>query len=256
MKVLIATAVIIGVVVFARRKPKTRKLRKLPSKFRFLSGIIQANNDYYNSLSQEEQAEFTRRVGEFIEYREWIPRSMKEITMEMKVIIASHAVQITFGYPALVLAHFKRIILYPIEYPSRVTGKKHKGEVNALGVIVLSWNHVMDGVRIPDDGINLVIHEIAHALEIENIVQNGEWAFIPEDEMKAFKKEARKVIPEIDAGTSLLRPYAATNQREFFAVVVENFFERPAQLREVHPTVYDLTAKILRQEEWAAKQEL
>ena len=114
----------------------------------------------------------------------------------------------------------------------------------------------MDGVRIPDDGINLVIHEIAHALEIENIVQNGEWAFIPEDEMKAFKKEARKVIPEIDAGTSLLRPYAATNQREFFAVVVENFFERPAQLREVHPTVYDLTAKILRQEEWAAKQEL
>jgi hypothetical protein len=36
-----------------------------------------------------------------------------------------------------------------------------------------------------------------------------------------------------------LRSYAATNPAEFFAVATETFFERPNQLRETNPELFE-----------------
>ena len=45
---------------------------------------------------------------------------------------------------------------------------------------------------------------------------------------------------------SFFRKYGSVNEHEFFSVVVENFFERPAELYEYNPKLYALTAKIMR----------
>ena len=47
---------------------------------------------------------------------------------------------------------------------------------------------------------------------------------------------------------NLTRPYGATNPAEFFAVVTEEFFERPIALRAAHPALYDELAKFFRQD--------
>jgi len=41
-----------------------------------------------------------------------------------------------------------------------------------------------------------------------------------------------------------INPYGLTNEGEFFAVVSEYFFERPALLKENHPELYALLEKI------------
>ena len=45
-----------------------------------------------------------------------------------------------------------------------------------------------------------------------------------------------------------LRKYALTNKEEFFAVAVENFFERPAAFKTALPELYSILAKLLKQD--------
>jgi Mlc titration factor MtfA (ptsG expression regulator) len=48
--------------------------------------------------------------------------------------------------------------------------------------------------------------------------------------------------------TGLIDPYAATDPAEFFAVVSELFFERPAALATEHPALYAEFARCYRQD--------
>ncbi len=54
----------------------------------------------------------------------------------------------------------------------------------------------------------------------------------------------RQKIKEIQEGGSDINPYGASSESEFFAVVSEYFFERPALLKENHPALYELLVKI------------
>ena len=51
-------------------------------------------------------------------------------------------------------------------------------------------------------------------------------------------------IKEIHDNNSDIDPYGTTNEAEFFAVVSEYFFERPALLKEKHPELYKQLVKI------------
>ncbi|HVN59176.1 MAG TPA: zinc-dependent peptidase [Bacteroidales bacterium] len=222
-------------------------LRNLEKKYRpFLS----RNFPFYNSLDQKEKGKFERRVQKFIDIKQFIPRGgLKEITAEMKAMIAACAVQMTYGYPDVYFRHFWRILIYPDNYYSSITHKYHKGEVNVRGLIVLSWNSFLDGFRYPNDGQNLGYHEMAHALRLINIVENEEYDFWDRGIMKKFEGEAKNETLKIlnsKKGTSFFREYCLTNLDEFFAVAVENFFERPAALKEYNPVIYELLTKILK----------
>ena len=48
--------------------------------------------------------------------------------------------------------------------------------------------------------------------------------------------------------SAVIRPYACRNKHEFFSVAVENFFERPRELRGEHPHVFEMLRAILRQD--------
>ena len=97
----------------------------------------------------------------------------------MTAMIASSAIQLTFGLPKINLKHFERILIYPDEYYSTINKQYHKGEVNPrLKAIVVSWKAFVAGYADPHDGINLGLHEMAHALKLENIIKNGElWLY-------------------------------------------------------------------------------
>lgn len=51
-----------------------------------------------------------------------------------------------------------------------------------------------------------------------------------------------------DGQSSLFRRYAATNDHEFFAVALENFFERPAEFRNFHEEMYESLAALMNQD--------
>ena len=121
-------------------------------------------------------------------------------------------------------------------------GRDHlSGEAWQRGPVILAWTEVETAGVI--DGHNLVIHEFAHKLDMQNGVANG---FPPlpgrmsvDDWVKAFTRGFERFQHHCETG----KPggfdcYAATSPAEFFAVFSEVFFERPGFLSQHYPAIY------------------
>src|SRR5687768_2733898 len=205
--------------------PARTYLFPVPDRYR---EILQKYFAYYQKLSPENKSKFERKVANFIYGKQFIPRQVDEVTIEARVLIAAAAVQLTFGLPDVYLTFFRRILVYPNDYYSSITKRYHKGEVNPrFGMIVLSWQSFIDGYITPDDSRNLGLHEMAHALRFENMIRSEDYPPFHADLLEEFDEYSQKVCfdPEF-ADQTFFRPYACTNEHEFFSVAVENFFER------------------------------
>jgi Mlc titration factor MtfA (ptsG expression regulator) len=204
---------------------------------------------FYRRLNPTEKKAFEKRVQKFINQKQFIARGMDRITDEMKALIAGAAIQLTFGYPSIYFAHFTRILVYPDNYYSEISRRYHKGEVNMGGLIVLSWKNFVEGFIDEADGRNLGLHEMAHALRLENAIRNEEYGFLDDEILMAWTDLCYREIERMNSGTSdFFRAYATANSQEFFAVAVENFFERPTDFRDWHPRLYDTLAQMLNQD--------
>lgn len=202
---------------------------------------------FYRNLDAANKRLFERRVQFFIDLKTFIPRGgLRSVSPEMKALIAGSAIQITFGYPNVYFRHFNRILVYPDAYLNKYTKKHHKGEVNVKGIIVLSMKSLLHGWIDDNDGVNLGLHEMAHALSIENLVRNNEFNFIDANIIRSLKALA---IPEMNKikidQYSIFRSYGATNFREFFAVATEVFFEQPDTFNTYHPQMFEIMVKLL-----------
>ena len=181
-----------------------------------------------------------------------IPRGgLKQTTREMQLLIGATAVMVTFGFRGVSLKHFKKILIYPDNYFSTINQQYHQGEVNPkLGIIVLSWRNFAEGFLYPTDGVNLGIHEIAHALKLENQIHyNRESNFFNPDRWETYAQLAAMEIRKIQSGElSIFRPSAGKNSHEFFAVALETFFEKSAELKEYNPEFYQALVFLLKQD--------
>lgn len=199
---------------------------------------------YYNQLTKNDQLIFERRLKAFMYQKKFIPRQMEKVTEEMKVLISASAIQLTFGLNFEGFTHFRKILVYPDSYYSEISKKYHNGEVNPkMKLIIVSWKHFVSGYMKPDDGRNLGLHEMAHAVKLEDRVKPlirvkawQEWYFYAEQHMQSP-----------DRG-KLFRDYAFTNYHEFFAVAVENFFEKPKEFQQLKPELYAVLVYLLRQD--------
>jgi Mlc titration factor MtfA (ptsG expression regulator) len=235
-------------VSYADRKaaPVKTLLLPVPTKYR---EILQKYFKYYQDLSPTNKIKFERKVTEFIYGKQFIPRQVDEVTIEAKVLIAASAVQLTFGLPDIYLRFFRKILVYPNDYYSSITRRFHKGEVNPrFGMIVLSWQSFVDGYIVPNDSRNLGLHEMAHALRFEQMIRSEDLPPFDEDLLEQFDDIAHKMCnDEAFASQTFLRPYACTNEQEFFSVSVENFFERPEEFNKELPELYNILTKLLAQ---------
>ena len=121
------------------------------------------------------------------------------------------------------------------EYEDEVLGEAWEG-----GPVLLSWFAGEDGPA----GINVVIHEFAHKLDMENGGVDGLPRLRPGMSRRAwaeaFGKAYEDFCAEVDRGVdTAIDPYGAEHPGEFFAVVSEVFFEDPLVLRGRFPAVYD-----------------
>ena len=234
---------------YAGRKAAPVKSFILPTP-KVYKEILQKYFRYYQRLSVDNKAKFERRVAQFIYGKRFIPRQVPEVTIEAKVLIAASAVQLTFGLPNDYLRFFRRILVYPNDYYSSITKRYHKGEVNPrFGMIVLSWQSFIDGYIQSNDSKNLGLHEMAHALRLEQMIRSQEFPPFDEDLLQQFDDYAHRICTDPSfASQTFFRPYACTNEHEFFSVAIENFFERPEQFKEEMPDLYSIVSRLLNQD--------
>lgn len=203
---------------------------------------------FYDRLPEKLKAKFLMRVRRFVAGKTFEGREGLEVTEEMKTWVAASAVQLTFGLDSYLLNHFKKIILYPQEFYNSRNDAIHIGETNTRGVIVLSWNDLLNGYSNPSDNFNVGLHEMAHALELQLLLKDDydfffgnyyyKWSLITEEEFRNIESER----------ASYLRQYAGSNKREFFAVCIEYFFESPGDFRQKLPEIYYHLSILLNQD--------
>ena len=131
--------------------------------------------------------------------------------------------------------------------PMRVLGHA----LDRRGPVVIAWNAVRNDIRHPQRGHNVVVHEFAHKLdavagmfdgtpEIDDRSERARWIRVCTTE---YRRLRRRSEPD-----PVLRAYAGVSPAEFFAVVTEAFFERPAELAEAKPELYDVLRGFYRQD--------
>jgi Mlc titration factor MtfA (ptsG expression regulator) len=127
------------------------------------------------------------------------------------------------------------------------------GEAWPGGPVVLSWEALDDSGSVAQGGANVVLHEFAHKLDMAD----GEADGVPPLPGAAAREQWRAVLAsaleafraEVDAGReTLLDPYAAEHEAEFFAVASEAFFEAPNALKTAYPKLYGLFSRFYRQD--------
>ncbi len=213
-----------------------------------LEAILLHRFRYYSDLPEELKPRFLKRVSDFIDDKEFSAAEGLEITPEHKVLIAAAAIQVSFGLDKYLLDHFSRIILYPKEYFSHRNQNYHKGEVNIGGAIVLSMEDFFFGYNNATDGLNLGIHEMSHALQLELFLREDHEQFFGLYFIK-WQQEAEIEMNKMqETDNPVLRDYARTNISEFFAICVENFFERPVEFKDKMPELYERMTILLNQD--------
>ena len=107
----------------------------------------------------------------------------------------------------------------------------------------------MEGLDRPDDGLNLMLHEFAHALWLEHKLMQHQYTVLNEELIGRFEELALLEMKALQADEQhFFRRYAFESMEEFFAVAVENFFERPEKFSIQLPHFYNLLVKILKQD--------
>jgi len=210
--------------------------------------VLGRNHLYFIHLRTDRQDQFFRKVTDNFRYFKFVGLGTK-LSDRQKIIIAAAAAQLVLFLPDEALSYFTKIIVYPDFYHSRITGRMHKGEVNpGMRVIVFSKRGIIEGNKIRNDGINLLHHEFAHALWLEHKLVGHQYTVLSEQLMEEFETYAVSEIEAIqNVDDHFFRAYAFANLAEFFAVAVENFFERPKEFQQHQQQLFDILVALLKQ---------
>ena len=210
--------------------------------------ILHKDFPFYNKLSKREQAYFEHRVASFIKDKVFIPREGLKLTEEMRIMISSTAVMLTFGFRDFYIGLIDKIFIYPGEFYSKVNDEYHRGEFNPkLQALVISWEHFKKGFDDATDNLNLGIHEFAHAIHLNSIKERDVSSTIFSDSYKELIELLSKEenLRNDLVSTPYFRAYAFTNQFEFLAEIIESFIETPQELRGNFPQVYSKIQQML-----------
>lgn len=209
-------------------------------------------------------------LSRLIELAAWVLRS-KSFSGQDGVRLSARScasVALQMALPAMnlgkaALSGWNDVVLYPSPFVARDIwmdgiGLQHEsesvliGQARQDGPVVLSLPDARASEQL--DGWNVVIHEVAHKLDMLNGPANGspplhkgmqqaQWSRVWS---RGYRLLCRMLDRGIDPGW--LDPYAAENPAEFFAVLSEAFFELPHHLKLDCPELYEQLVLFYRQD--------
>lgn len=215
------------------------------------------------NLTPNELARLRELAAWFLHTKAISPKGELIFSDPMRVILAAQAVLpiLNLGFEAY--DDWQEIIIYPSQFLAHSRhidpiGVVHEGEqllagqARGDGPVLFSWHDVMEGPWL--DGWNVVIHELAHKLDMRNGGHaNGYPALHARMDHDAWKSAFSNAFAHLEYLAHSGEPsdidlYAATNPAECFAVLSEVFFERPLLLQETYPAVYAQLALFYKQD--------
>ena len=243
-----------------RRRERMRQ-REFPAPWR---EIVERNVPFVRHLPPADRRELEGDVFVLLREKRFEGAGGLKMTDEIKVTIATQACILllhrkTNYYPGLY-----SVIVYPHAYVAHQTVQERPGiiaegmqarlgESWTSGAVVLSWDDVRSGAADISDGHNVVFHEFAHQLDAQDGAMDGA-PILSDHSMYAtwariLGQEYERLQHDTALGReTLLDQYGTTNPAEFFAVATEFFFEKPRQLRQQIPQLYEELCRYYKQD--------
>lgn len=195
----------------------------------------------YAGLPSSEQQHFQRDVQFFLDEQTF--EAVGDVATDVldSVRVAAGAALMLHGRPDWEWPRTRSILFYPTPFDDSYydsVDAEFDGMVHAQGPIILYIDAVRESWEPSRKGSNVVLHELAHVLDFQHGMATGTPRLINPNSHAEWERLVNQEMRRIRSGNSLLRPYAATNTAEFFAVAVELFFERPHALQRQHEALY------------------
>ncbi|MDY6900812.1 MAG: M90 family metallopeptidase [Cyanobacteriota bacterium] len=250
MMVIIALIWLVPALTQLRRQ----RLKNKPWTLHWLI-IIQQNLPIYQHLPEPLQKRLQGHVNVILAEKQFVGCGGLSITSEIKLTIAAIASLLLLNERGEYYPKLCSILVYPSAYVVNQTKPIsnyviQESKVVRLGEswtrdrVVLSWSQIKYDTHNWQDGHNVILHEFAHQLDSESGTANG----VPILEQKSdyvtwakvFTREYQQLINDVERGRrTVMDGYGATNPAEFFAVATETFFEKPKQMAQRHPALYN-----------------
>jgi hypothetical protein len=224
--------------------------------------VVHENVPYFALLTTQQQQKLLHDTQIFIAEKNWEGCGGLVLTDEMRVTIAAQACLLVLAIEHDYYASVLSILIYAREFvvsgARRIGGGEtvaadiRLGEAWYRGPVILSWAEVLEGCHL-GNGRNVVWHEFAHQLDMLDRASDGtpplpsrqqyeHWAAVMSAELASLRAAIRAHQP------TLIDPYGAQNEAEFFAVTTECFFDSPVELASEHPELYGLLAGFYHQD--------
>lgn len=222
---------------------------------------------WFDQLVPEEQDRIGELAGRFLTEKRWEASNGFALTEEIRLTISLQAALLVLG---LTFDHYRMVKTIIVHPTTLVLGGERRGPVAGLvtdapqallglaahhdGPVVIAWDEARRNARHPERGHDVVLHELAHKLDLLDHVVDGT---PPQGSQEAHDRWVRVCTAEFEAiragdGGDLIWDYAGQDPGEFFAVVTEVFFDKPHHLRHHNPELYEVLRDFYNQDPAAA----
>ncbi|MEQ8472064.1 MAG: zinc-dependent peptidase [Marinoscillum sp.] len=254
MILVLISVVVIGLFYFCWRLLRSDKAEILQVPQRWKE-ILQEKVHFYQNLDDPQKAQFESDLKNFLS-DVGISGVQTKVTLTDRLLVASSAVIPLFGFPAWTYSHLDEVLLYPSSFDRNfnigsqeeiITGMVGSGAME--GKVILSKPALHSGFEMTTDKRNVGIHEFVHLFDKEDGVIDGiPPGFNDNTHSIPWLGLIKKKTDEIRRRKNGINEYAAYNQKEFFAVAAEYFFETPHLLKSKEPALYEMLSRIFHQD--------
>ena len=223
--------------------------------------IVERRLPHWSYLTDEERERLEQLTSTLMFDTRWEAANGFELTDEIQVVIASQAALLILGLPDDSYRNIRSILVHPTTLVlngehSQVPGLASREPVPIVGLaehrgpVLIVWDTALHDARHPGTGHNVVFHEFAHQLDMLDGTVDGTPPLATQEQFARWVEVCTQVYDQVVDGTAgrTLDPYAGINPGEFFAVVTEAFFDRPAALRSEHRDLYEVLSEFYRQD--------
>lgn len=214
-------------------------------------GLLAREVRVYRALDGEGRARFERDLRWFLDEQAVEGVDGVRVTDELRVLIAAGAAVLLRGQPEWELPRGHTVLVYPGSFDEEFRCAPcgpFDGQAHGQGPVIMARDAVRDAWRNLPEANNVVLHEFAHLMDMKSGGPNGVPRMLSRGAAGEWLGLMRAEMERAGHGQSLLRPYAAENEAECFAVAVEYFFGQPRALRARHPELYGALSRFFNQE--------
>jgi len=228
-------------LALALRRPLRRRRASrapFPGEWReFLLG----GSAYYRGLDGKGRSRFERDVRLFLAEVRIAGTGGSPAPWRARLLAAAAAAAMLHGRPDWEPPLRDGVTVYPgfaFDRNYRSGRGNIAGQAPAGGPLLVAEKSLADGFADAHDGVNVMVHELAHYFDLE--ARKGGLEVEAAEPHIPWAEAIGREYGGHDFSSSALPGYAAQNEAEFFACASEMFFEAPGRLAQANPMLFSL----------------